>query len=170
MNHDIIIQKLASNSEVFKSLFSSIPDEQVNWKPTPEKWCLLEIVNHLLDEEIYDFRQRIEFALLKPYKEWTRIAPVKWVMDKDYINKNFGESLKAFLTERQDSVKWLKDFSSPDWNAVDNYPFGKVMTAGDALVNWLAHDYLHIRQINKLNRNYLESIAPSVDLSYAGDW
>jgi hypothetical protein len=35
--------------------------------------------------------------------------------------------------------------------------------------NWLAHDYLHIRQILRLKYEYLKSISEE-DLSYAGEW
>ncbi len=72
--------------------------------------------------------------------------------------------------EREKSVHWLKGLTTPDWNAVDNYPFGKTMPAEKILVSWLAHDYLHIRQINSLNCDYLSIMAPSTDVSYAGNW
>jgi hypothetical protein len=43
------------------------------------------------------------------------------------------------------------------------------MTAMLFLSNWLAHDYLHIRQIIKLKFDYLEKMTGE-GLSYAGDW
>ena len=35
--------------------------------------------------------------------------------------------------------------------------------------NWLAHDYLHIRQIIRLKFAYLQQLSKE-DLSYAGNW
>jgi uncharacterized protein YutE (UPF0331/DUF86 family) len=35
--------------------------------------------------------------------------------------------------------------------------------------NWLAHDYLHIRQIIRLKFEYLKGFTGE-NLSYAGDW
>jgi len=43
------------------------------------------------------------------------------------------------------------------------------MSAKFILANWLAHDYLHIRQITRLKYDYLQDI-PNENLSYAGNW
>lgn len=170
MIHQILIDKLENNLETFKSLFIKITQEQARWKPQTEKWSLLEVLNHLFDEEQFDFRQRIEFALGKCNKEWTRIQPVLWVEEKKYNSKDFSLSLENFLVERIKSISWLRGLTSPDWSAVDNYPFGIVLTAEQSLVNWLAHDYLHMRQITSLNWSYLSHLAPTVELNYAGNW
>jgi hypothetical protein len=37
------------------------------------------------------------------------------------------------------------------------------------LANWLAHDYLHIRQIIRYQFEYLK-VKTEVDLNYAGNW
>jgi hypothetical protein len=170
LDHHTIINKLQDNTSIFEALFGNIPAEQARWKPAPEKWSLLEVINHLYDEEIDDFRQRMEFALLKSEREWKRIAPVKWIEEKNYQQREMIDSLNNFLDERKKSVQWLKGLSSPDWKAEDGYPFGTVLTAEQVLANWLAHDILHIRQINALNWSYLAQIAPDIDLSYAGSW
>jgi hypothetical protein len=170
MFHRIIVQKIEDNSNVFTSLLRKIPPEQAGWRPTPDKWSLVEVVNHLYDEEVDDFRQRLEFTLLKPNRTWKRIEPEKWVTEKNYSQRELQASLDDFLRERKKSVQWLNGLSSPDWQAVDHYPYGKPMTAEQILVNWLAHDFLHIRQINSLNWLYLTKIAPNIDLSYAGNW
>jgi len=170
MDHTVIISKLEYNINIIKVMLKNISLEQARWKPSPQKWSLLEVICHLHDEEIDDFRQRLEFALLNPDKDWKRIAPDKWVSEKNYNHKNFKSSTDNFLTERKKSIHWLKGLTTPDWNAEDNYPFGKTMTAKKILVNWLAHDYLHIRQINSLNWSYLAKVAPSIDLRYSGDW
>ena len=37
------------------------------------------------------------------------------------------------------------------------------------LSNWLAHDYLHIKQITRYRYNYLEE-KTAINLQYAGNW
>lgn len=170
MNHKEIINKLENNTVVIKALLNNISPAQAGWKPAPEKWAIVEVINHLIDEETDDFRQRLEFALLKPEREWKRIEPVKWVKEKNYIQRDMNSSLENFLNEREQSLRWLRDLQSPDWRAVDGYPFGMVLTAEQVLANWLTHDYLHIRQLNALNLSYLKSVTPGTDLSYAGNW
>jgi len=75
MNYSLIIQNLETNASSFKSLLENISDELAYWKPSLEKWSLLEIVNHLCDEEREDFRQQIMNVFEDPKKEWAPIAP-----------------------------------------------------------------------------------------------
>jgi hypothetical protein len=73
------------------------------------------------------------------------------------------------LAEREQSVKWLQSLTNPKWDNVHEHSkFGK-MTAKMFLSNWLAHDYLHIRQITKLKYDYLKQLT-NEDLDYAGNW
>lgn len=165
-----VVKKLENNATVFEALFHDVSEIDCRWKPAPEKWSLLEVLNHLLDEEMYDFRQRIEFALTKPDREWIRIQPTKWVVEKAYIEKDFRESLDRFLLERKKSIQWLREHENEDWTALDNYPHGNSFTAESLLLNWLAHDYLHIRQINALHREFLAQELANTPLDYAGTW
>jgi hypothetical protein len=170
MIYDFIIQNLEANASTFNNLFTNISIEQVNWKPSPEKWSLLEIVNHLYDEEREDFRQRIMGIFEDPKKEWTPIAPAEWVIEREYAKREMKSSLSNFLEERKKSIGWLKSLNSPNWKVVYNHPKLGEMSAEMLLANWLAHDYLHIRQITFMNWTYLSHIASSIKLDYAGNW
>jgi uncharacterized damage-inducible protein DinB len=66
MNHLRIIEHLRVNQNVFKYLFQSVSDEQARWKPGADKWSMLEVINHLYDEEREDFRKRLELVLKNP--------------------------------------------------------------------------------------------------------
>ena len=44
-------ENLSRNGTSIVSLLTGISEEQATWRPAPEKWSLLEIVNHLCDEE-----------------------------------------------------------------------------------------------------------------------
>lgn len=43
------------------------------------------------------------------------------------------------------------------------------MSAKLFLTNWLAHDYLHIRQVNRMRYLYLKT-QTGIPLDYAGDY
>jgi len=170
MLHNQIIEKLEHNASTFKSLLENISNEQAYWKPTPEKWSLLEIVNHLHDEEKEDFRQRIKNIFEDPQKTWSPIAPGKWVTEREYSKRDMSNSLKNLLDERKKSIEWLKSLNSPNWTAVHIHPKLGEMSPEKLLANWLAHDYLHIRQISFLQWSYLAFKAGSINLDYAGNW
>ncbi len=166
---EFVISQLKSNTSIFKALLSNIPEEQEIWNPSADKWSLLEIICHLVDEEILDFRTRVETALYPEQKEFIPIDPVGWVQSHQYMQQRFEVKLKQWIEERSRSVEWLISLKSPNWNNYLNHPELGQLSAGQFLANWLAHDHIHIRQINRTKRAYLEHISDQ-DLSYAGKW
>ena len=169
MDHNKIIQELHRNQNVFKSLLIGVEKEEYLWKSKPEKWCLLEIVCHLYDEEREDFRARVVHVLKNLELPLLPIDPVGWVQERKYIQQNYDEVLNNFLTERERSVTWLQSLTDPKWDNAYHHPKFGEMTAKMFLSNWLAHDYLHIRQIIKLKFNHLKQVSGE-PLTYAGEW
>ena len=168
MNHQQIITHLHVNGDVFKYLFANLSDEQARWKPGAERWSLLEVINHLYDEEREDFRKRLALVLSDPDAPWPAIDPEGWVFQRGYNERNLKESLDNFFRERLKSLKWLHDLESLDWQATHHHPKMDPMTAELLLANWLAHDLFHIRQINDLHFAYLTQLAAPVSLGYSG--
>jgi hypothetical protein len=169
MNHTPITQELSRNKDVFKGLLSGMTAEAYLWKPGPDKWCLLEIICHLYDEEREDFRARTAHVLETPSNPLPPIDPLGWVQERAYIEQNYADILKAFLKEREKSVEWLQSLQSPKWDNAYVHPKFGAMTAKLFLSNWLAHDYIHIRQILKVKFEYLKRLTAE-ELSYAGNW
>lgn len=169
MHRSQVIGELARNRSVFKALLSETRSELVFWKPAPDKWSLLEVVCHLDDEEREDFRTRVAHCLENPELPLSPIDPVGWVTARKYIEQDFSEKLKSFLAERNDSVEWLRSLENPHWeNEYDHRALG-IISANRFLSNWLAHDHIHIRQINRIKYEYLSELTAH-SLDYAGNW
>lgn len=164
-----VIRELKRNREVFSSLLGGLEGSLVYWKPAPDKWCLLEIVCHLLDEETSDFRARARLLLESPGQAFAPIDPVGWVTARDYIHQDFEQNLQLFLEERAQSLQWLQSLDSPDWKQPSPHPRLGTISAGMFLYSWLAHDYLHIRQITRIKYQYLSTHAPE-PIGYSGEW
>ncbi len=164
-----IISELNNNWDDFKSVLSAISKQEYLWKSAPDKWCMLEIVCHLYDEERNDFRERLNHVLTTPDLPMTDIDPISWVTLNDYINQDYHEMLNRFLMERKNSIKWLNSLSSPDYNQAYFHPKFGSLNGELFLANWLAHDYLHFRQIAKLKYDFLK-FQTGQNLKYAGNW
>jgi hypothetical protein len=169
MNEKNIINELLRNANVFDKLLHNIPKEIYLWRQNEKKWCLLEIVCHLYDEEREDFRARVKLVLENPELPANPINPVGWVTERKYIEQNYDDMLNKFLIERKQSVDWLNGLKDAKWNNIHKHPQLGELSAKMFLTNWLAHDYLHMRQIIKLKYDYLKAITGE-DLSYAGEW
>lgn len=163
------ISALAANHATFQALFSKIPDAEIHWRSAPEKWNLLEIACHLRDEEVDDWRTRVKTTLETPETDPPGIDPAAWVKERDYASQDFNVAVRAFLHEREVSIDYLRHLKDPQWdNGYDHPSLGR-LTAAKFLTNWLAHDYLHIRQIIKTRYLYLKAHGGE-SLDYAGGW
>lgn len=169
MEHQIIIKKLKDNLNTYISLLSDTSEDEYLFRPAEGKWCLLEIVCHLYDEEQSDFRARVKHALENTEGDPPKIDPQGWVKSKNYIERDYFETLEKFLDERRKSVEWLNSPEDPQWKNEYIHPNFGGMSAEFFLSNWLAHDYLHFRQIIYIKYNYLKQKGGQ-DLIYAGEW
>jgi len=130
---------------------------------------MLEVVNHLLDEEREDFRTRLDIALHRPMDPWPPIDPQGWVEMRHYNDRDLAASWAEFHSERQASMEELAGLSAPDWESACEAPFGS-MRAGDLLAAWVAHDLLHMRQLVEIHYAYALRLAEPYDVTYAGTW
>ena len=166
---DYIITHLEKNKKIFQSLLSDAIFDLQQWRPQENNWNQHEIVCHLLDEEQFDFRARIQHTLEIPGEPMPSINPVEWVKEKNYAIWNYEHTLENFLEERNKSIFYLRSLKGVDWEIVHHHPALGAVTAESFLYNWLAHDYLHIRQINK-NQYLFFKENSGIDLNYAGKW
>lgn len=170
MDLEYFIERLSTNRQVFQGLVKDASLEQARWKPRSDKWSILEVVNHLYDEEREDFRQRIDLVLANPEQTWPRIDPEDWVTSRGYNEKDLETSVSNFLSEREKSLSWLRHLSTSNWQNRYEHPDGRSIVAGDLLASWLAHDYLHIRQLARLHWQYVGVVADPFQTSYGGPW
>jgi hypothetical protein len=170
MNIEELIDRLEANAEVIAALVRNLPAESVSWKPSPEKWSILEVAAHLLDEEREDFRARIDSLLHRPDQEWSPIDPPGWVEERGYASRDLAETVRDFLSEREHSISWLRRLEAPNWQAAYQHPTLGQLRAGDLLASWLAHDFLHIRQLTGLHWQFHRHLMEPFEVSYAGNW
>ena len=169
MELQTIITQLEQNRKVFVASLANTPHALVNWKNNPKDWSLLEIICHLVDEEKEDFRTRVDHTLQHPEAPLKPIDPVGWIQQRDYNGEDFEIKVAQFDKERQISVAWLQTTEDLNWENTLNHPELGVMSARSFLYNWLAHDYHHIRQINRIKYHYLKQNSGD-SLRYAGNW
>ncbi|MEM7530818.1 MAG: DinB family protein [Chloroflexota bacterium] len=169
MDTEHVLTQLASNAERISQLVNHVPESAHHWKPSPTEWSIVEVVNHLTDEERDDFRLRIDMVLHQPGVPLPPIDPEGWVVARAYNERALKPSLDKFLRERAYSIDWLRQRQNPAWDNVSEQPWG-IITAGDFLASWLAHDFLHIRQLTEIHYQYTMMTMHPYQVMYAGQW
>ena len=169
MNFEFFIRQLTSNADRIESLVEGVTSQEAVWRPDIDSWSVVEVINHLYDEEREDFRVRLNIILHSPEKPLPEIDPEGWVIQRKYRERDLERSLKNFLEERKSSLQWLNTLEGPDWSASYEMPFGPIR-AGDMFAAWATHDHLHMRQLVEIHRAYMEFMADPYSLRYAGVW
>ena len=170
MRLDDLGARLRANADVFAALVAGVGEEQARWKSAPDQWSILEVVNHLADEEVEDFRTRLDLTLHRPEEAWPRIDPPKWAVERRYNERLLTESFERFLAYRRESLAWLASLRAPNWERAHQHPRFGPIRAGDLMISWVAHDHIHVRQINRLHREFLVASLPGNSPDYAGKW
>jgi len=170
MDSHRLIDRMARFPGALDSLLVDAPPEDARWKPSRGDWSILEIVCHLCDEEVEDFRVRLRMTLEAPGEPWPPIDPERAVVDRRCNARDLVERLACLAQERRASVEWLRSQSPPDWSIAHEHPKLGPIRAGDLLLAWAAHDALHLRQVARRLHQLAQRYAPAFGAGYAGEW
>jgi hypothetical protein len=167
MELDGLSLQMTGNAERVRAVVQDVSDRQARWRPNATSWSILEVVNHLYDEERQDFRLRLDHILRGRTDRWPDIDPQGWVTERAYNERELGESLGNYLAAREGSLAWLRGLSAPDWEATYEAPFGTIR-AGDVMAAWVVHDLKHLRQLVRLHGAYTVQALQPYQVRYAG--
>lgn len=161
--------QLKHQEQAITSLVAGLSIEEARMKPSPESWSILEVLNHLVDEESLDFRRHLDQILNTPNQPWPKIDPEGWVSEKQYNERQLDDTVLNFKAERDKSIAWLMTLTHPNWDASVSLDWG-TLTAGDMLASWLAHDLLHLRQLIELRYFLTANTCQPHRVAYAEKW
>lgn len=171
MNTPPLIDRLERFPGVLHAAVSGLPEADARWKPPDGAWSILEVVCHLGDEEVDDFRARLAFVLERKTGHWPPIDPEGWARERRYNDKDLTAAVTRFVDERRRSVAWLRSLpAATDWSLAYEHPKFGPIRAGDLLASWAGHDALHLRQIAKRFWELAARDAPGFRTAYAGEW
>jgi hypothetical protein len=132
---------------------SGLSDKVLRYKPSPEKWCILEILGHLVDiEVVYAYRLRQMLADEKPV-----IAPMDqdaWARHLGYMETPAPESVALYGLNRHYNLRLLRRLKPSDLEKSAYHPELKGNVTVAEMVERLAgHGSNHLAQIERLKKD-----------------
>ena len=129
---------------------SGLSDKILRYKPSPEQWCVLEILGHLADVEIvYGYRLRQMLADTKPV-----IAPIDqdaWAGNLKYMDSPAVELVAFYGLARHHNMRLLRHLKPDDLSKGAFHPeIQREMTVADLVERMGGHGASHLQQIEKL--------------------
>jgi len=131
---------------------AGLPDKILRFKPTPEKWCILEILGHLADMEIVlGYRLRQMLGDTKPV-----IAPLDqdaWARNLGYMDSPPAELVAFYGLARHHSLRLLRRVTPADYTRSAHHPeYEREMTVAEIAQRMGLHGANHLSQIEALKR------------------
>jgi DinB superfamily len=131
---------------------SGLPDKVLRYKPSPEKWCVLEILGHLADVEIiYGYRLRQMLADNKPV-----IAPLDqdaWARNLGYTEARAPELVAFYGLARHHNLRILRRATPADYGKSAFHPeTQREVTVADMVERMGGHGAGHLQQIEALKK------------------
>ena len=125
MHLDQIAAQLKAQADAIHALTVGISAEQARWQPAADSWSLLEVINHLDDEERLDFRVRLDLLLHKPHEPWPPTDPEGWVVSRAYNQRDLQTSLARFMEARADSINLAGDTGRSELGVICDIALGR---------------------------------------------
>jgi len=131
---------------------SGLSEEVLRYKPSPDKWCVLEVLGHLADIEIvYGYRLRQMLADEKP-----TIAPMDqnaWARKLRYTEAPAPEVVAFYGLARHHNLRLLRRLKVADLQKSAFHPeMQREMTVADIVERMSEHGVGHLKQIEELKR------------------
>ena len=170
---DAVFSKMIDRMDAFPGALAAllaVVNDDAHWNPPHGGWSIVEIINHLVDEESEDFRTRVRMTLEDPSQSWPPIDPEGAAIKRRYNDRELGASLDRFASARAESLVWLRSLREPDWTKTHTHPKWGEFRAGDIFASWCAHDALHLRQIARRLYELAQRDGAGYETAYAGDW
>jgi hypothetical protein len=153
---------LRRTPSVVRDLLADLPASWTDAVEGPNTWSPFDVVGHLIHGERTDWMPRVEHLLRHgdavPFPPFDREA-----MFEQSRGNRLGELLDTFAQVRKESLERLAtlNLTDADLSRRGRHPEFGVVTLGQHLSTWVAHDLGHISQIVRvMARQYTDAVGP----------
>ena len=161
-NFDAALPVLRRTPSVIRDLLADLPASWTNAVEGPNTWSPFDVVGHLIQGERTDWMPRVEHLLRHgdavPFPPFDREG-----MFTASRGKPLGELLDTFAQVRTESLERLAalGLTDADLSRRGRHPEFGVVTLGQHLSTWVAHDLGHVSQIVRvMARQYTDAVGP----------
>jgi len=138
-----VIQRLSILTFEVPEKFKRYSAEEINQKPTPDKWSKKEILGHLCDS-CFNNLQRI-IRVRYEDKPFIIYSQDEWVKNQDYQSRAIEDVLDLWVALHKQFIHTLTNFPEHYLNSILDW--GGEVTAKFVITDYLDHQNHHLKQI-----------------------
>jgi hypothetical protein len=148
-----LLERFRRGPEVVAVVMTGAHGEELDWKPTPERWNLREIAAHLADSELAGaYRLRTVAADDEPHTP--AYDEVAWARTFGYERRKPSVSLDSFRRRRAENYDLLKDLPESAFERTGTHPEHGRVTLLDWVRIYAEHAEGHARQMQSVRDEY----------------
>jgi hypothetical protein len=130
-------------------LTAGASDAALDYRIAPEEWSVREVLAHLVDDEMYVMRLRLERIVKEDAPHLAPHDERRWHANRNTSRDALNELLGDFAVQRAASLNIIEMLRESDWAREGYQPEYGTFTADGWLGRWVDHDTLHLRQIEE---------------------
>lgn len=139
----VLLEALAATPRDLARMVPRIDPEQPLWRPTPESWCLADVIAHIGDvEERYLARLRRIVEQDNPYEPY--LHPDESAHD---LARPLADLIEDFATRRAETIRFLSGLGQRDWGRPLVHEAIGPTRLRDQVQELVTHDNNHLAQI-----------------------
>jgi hypothetical protein len=144
------IDLLEATPEILRGLLTELSEEDVRWKPAPDRFSAGEVLAHLSHSEGHCYRARLDRFMAEERPE---LEPDDAQFHLEiYRNADPEDAFDHFEEQRETNVEYLRGLPAGAGDRVALHKAAGPITMVNMLHEWALHDLGHVRQIAELVR------------------
>ena len=142
---------LEATPQILRGLTAGLSDNDVRWKPAPDRFSIGEVMVHLSHSEWHCYRTRVDQFMSEERPE---LEPDEASFHLELYRKTDPESaFDHFAEQRQSNLAYLRGLpESAGRRLAYHRGAATEITLANMLHEWAMHDLGHIRQVAELVR------------------
>lgn len=153
-----LIVEYGKGYEQVKEAIRSLTEEELHFKPGPNRWSIHEIIVHLADAEIVGVH-RLKRVLAEDNPTLTAYDQDAWANSLSYSVQDAQRVLELFGLLRETMLVVLKRANEADWQRTGVHEEAGILTFAQLLERYVNHVSNHLGQIERVLAAYREQAA-----------
>jgi DinB superfamily len=156
-NRARLIETLEQTQAKLAEATSTLTEAELDFRSGTDEWSIREILAHLVDDEMFVMRTRLERIMKEEEPALASHDEKKWYNHRNTSRDKVAELLSDFALQRTASLGIIKLLREEEWARTAYHPEYGTFTAEEWLGDWVEHDIVHIKQIEKTLELYKEA-------------
>ena len=148
-SRDDSLAVLEATAPALRRLTGDLDDAALDFHPAPNAWSIREVLAHLVDDEAFVMRLRLERIVKEDRPDLVPHDEKQWYATRNTARDARDELLGDFATQRSASLNIARLLRPDDWQRVGFQPEYGECTADTWLTHWAEHDTVHLNQIEQ---------------------